>query len=103
MWTPAERADFAADLRVDPQNVVRTYCMRLNSAIASGRLWYQEWQGLIDMDRYPEARERAMQVLRDEATRARSVPAAPRGASARRTPRAAAQAFATDRGFASRS
>jgi hypothetical protein len=67
LWTPAERGAFATDLGVDPQNVVRAYCTRLNSAIASARLGYQEWQGLMDMDRYPEARERAMHVLRAEA------------------------------------
>lgn len=67
LWTPAERAGFAGDLRVDPQRVVHTYCARLQSAIASGRLAYDDWLGLIDMDRHPIARERAMQVLRDEA------------------------------------
>lgn len=66
LWTPAERAAFATDLRLNPQNAVQAYCTRLHSAIASGRLQYPEWQGLMDMDRYPEARERAMQVLRDE-------------------------------------
>jgi hypothetical protein len=67
LWTPAERDGFAADLRVDPQIVVRFYCVRLHNAIAAGRLSYTEWQGLIDMDRYPEAGQRALQVLREEA------------------------------------
>lgn len=66
LWTQAERAGFAAALNVDPEDVVHSYCMRLNGAIASGRLSYEEWQGLMNMDRDPDARERALQVLREE-------------------------------------
>jgi hypothetical protein len=66
MWPSDERASFATNLGVDPKTVVDSYCERLHSAIASGRLGYNEWQALINGNPENE-RARALRVLRDEA------------------------------------
>jgi hypothetical protein len=66
LWPPGERERWAADLGVGPDEAVGVYCRRLDEAIASGRLGYEEWAALTAPGGDPDARRRAVRVLREE-------------------------------------
>lgn len=69
LWSAEERARWAADLGVEADRAVSVYCERLSEAIAAGRIAYEEWAALTSPGGNPDARARAIRVLREASSR----------------------------------